>query len=350
MPARADLIVTNARILTMDEGNPHAEAIAIRDGTIVAVGDRKRGRRPQGAVNARDRRRRQHRRARLHRSAHASVRRRCRTRHICSCPGCTGSTRCRTRCAPMRPSIRTRACCRRRAPTTRSCRPMNASRAIISIASSPTGRSPWSAPDHHTMWANTRALELAGLINGKTLGPGNEIVMGADGLAEGELREGEAFGPLLDLAGESRARLGLATGGEPDPKPTPRGTGAGPRHHEARAGMVRPARHHLDPQHGRQSVPARTAVGDRGRRRAALPGADTLPLQEFHDARRARQGVDDGRKIRFGMAVVGHGQGVLRRRARFLDGRHGRRLRRPAGLARRAAVLAARIRQGRHRG
>ena len=77
------------------------------------------------------------------------------------------------------------------------------------------------APDHHTVWANTKALQLAGLINGKTLGPGNEIVMGSDGLAEGELREGEAFGPLLDLAGESRARLGLETGGEPDPKPTP---------------------------------------------------------------------------------------------------------------------------------
>ena len=60
-----------------------------------------------------------------------------------------------------------------------------------------------AAPDHHTMWANTRALELAGLLHGKALGPGNEIVMGADGLAEGELREGEAFGPLLELAGES---------------------------------------------------------------------------------------------------------------------------------------------------
>ena len=51
------------------------------------------------------------------------------------------------------------------------------------------------APDHHTVWANTKALQLAGLINGKTLGPGNEIVMGSDGLAEGELREGEAYGP-----------------------------------------------------------------------------------------------------------------------------------------------------------
>src|SRR5690606_15202604 len=50
-----------------------------------------------------------------------------------------------------------------------------------------------AAPDHHTMWANTRALEMAGLLHGRQLGPGNEIVMGDDGLAAGELREGEAF-------------------------------------------------------------------------------------------------------------------------------------------------------------
>ena len=199
-----------------------------------------------------------------------------------------------------------------------------------------------SAPDHHTMWANTKALQLAGLINGKTLGPGNEIVMGADGLAEGELREGEAFGPLLDLAGESRARLGLATGGEPDPKPTPEEQA----HDRAimKRGLEWCARHGITSIHNMDGnlLPARAAVGDRGRRRPALPGADTFPLQEFHDARRAREGVDDGRKIRFRMAVVGHGEGLLRRRAGFLDGRHGRRLRRPAGLARRAAVFAAR--------
>jgi predicted amidohydrolase YtcJ len=78
-----------------------------------------------------------------------------------------------------------------------------------------------AAPDHHTMWANTKALEMAGLLRGRQLGPGNEIVMGDDGLAAGELREGEAFGPLIALAGEDRVRLGLSTGGEPDPKPTP---------------------------------------------------------------------------------------------------------------------------------
>jgi predicted amidohydrolase YtcJ len=71
------------------------------------------------------------------------------------------------------------------------------------------------------MWANTKALEMAGILHGRTLGAGNEIVMGADGLAEGELRENEAFGPVLNLAGESRVRLGLSTGGEPDPMPTP---------------------------------------------------------------------------------------------------------------------------------
>ncbi len=76
------------------------------------------------------------------------------------------------------------------------------------------------APDHHTAWANTRALELAGLLHGAELGPGNEIVMGSDGLASGELREMEAFSPVQAVGGFERYRLGLATGGEPDPRPT----------------------------------------------------------------------------------------------------------------------------------
>lgn len=76
------------------------------------------------------------------------------------------------------------------------------------------------AYDHHTVWANTRALEAAGLLHGKTLPPGNEIVMAEDGTATGELREMEAFGPLLAISGFDRYRLGLATGGEPDPYPS----------------------------------------------------------------------------------------------------------------------------------
>lgn len=77
------------------------------------------------------------------------------------------------------------------------------------------------SPDHHTAWANTIALEKAGLLKGRKLGPGNEIVMGADGLAAGELREGEAIDPVRALSSKgTRERLGLVTGGEPDPFPT----------------------------------------------------------------------------------------------------------------------------------
>ncbi|MBL0372187.1 amidohydrolase [Rhizobium sp. KVB221] len=75
------------------------------------------------------------------------------------------------------------------------------------------------AYDHHTVWANTKALELAGLMHGRKLGPGNEVVMGEDGLATGELREMEAFGPVFAASGFDRYRLGLSTGGEPDPYP-----------------------------------------------------------------------------------------------------------------------------------
>ncbi len=78
------------------------------------------------------------------------------------------------------------------------------------------------AADHHTAWANTKALEAAGILNGKQIGVGNEIVMGPDGKAAGELREGEAYNPVLRLgAAGVRFRLGLETGGEPDPDPTP---------------------------------------------------------------------------------------------------------------------------------
>lgn len=76
------------------------------------------------------------------------------------------------------------------------------------------------SPDHHTAWANTCALDAAGILHGLAVPPGNEVVMGADGLAEGELREMEAFRSVTALQGSSRARLGLDTGGEPDPEPT----------------------------------------------------------------------------------------------------------------------------------
>jgi predicted amidohydrolase YtcJ len=72
------------------------------------------------------------------------------------------------------------------------------------------------SPDHHTAWANTAALERAQLLKGRDVGVGSEIVMGDDGLALGELREGGAMDPVRALGGSGRERLGLETGGEPE--------------------------------------------------------------------------------------------------------------------------------------
>lgn len=77
------------------------------------------------------------------------------------------------------------------------------------------------AADHHTGWANTAALKAAGILHGRQLGRGNEIVMAADGTATGELREFEAMAPVLALAGEDRVWAGIATGEEPIPLPGP---------------------------------------------------------------------------------------------------------------------------------
>ena len=75
------------------------------------------------------------------------------------------------------------------------------------------------APDHHTVWANTAALRAAGLLQGAEMPAGHVVVMGDDGTATGELREFEAFSPVLALTGDLHLQLGIATGGEPEPWP-----------------------------------------------------------------------------------------------------------------------------------
>jgi len=77
------------------------------------------------------------------------------------------------------------------------------------------------APDHHTVWANTKALELAGLLHGAKVADGAEVVMADDGTATGELRETGAFGPVLALTAlGGRDLLGFVTGDNPDPAAT----------------------------------------------------------------------------------------------------------------------------------
>jgi len=77
------------------------------------------------------------------------------------------------------------------------------------------------AADHHTIWANTKALEMAGILNGGDAGKGAEIVMAADGTASGELREPGAYAPVLRLTRYGgRDMIGLVTGRNPDPAAT----------------------------------------------------------------------------------------------------------------------------------
>ncbi len=76
--------------------------------------------------------------------------------------------------------------------------------------------------DHHTVWANTLALEAAGLMHGRKLPTGNEIVLDSAGLATGELREAAAFMPALALTPTGgREWLGMTTAENPDPPATP---------------------------------------------------------------------------------------------------------------------------------
>lgn len=77
------------------------------------------------------------------------------------------------------------------------------------------------AYDFHTLFANTAALTAAGLLHGRNLPVGNEVVMGPDGHATGELREKFAILPVLALrTSGGREMLGMS-GVEPPVAPTP---------------------------------------------------------------------------------------------------------------------------------
>jgi predicted amidohydrolase YtcJ len=75
--------------------------------------------------------------------------------------------------------------------------------------------------DHHTMWANTKALEAAGIMRGRALPTGNEIVLDAEGNATGELREPAAYMLVQALTPTGgREWLGMTTGENPQPPAT----------------------------------------------------------------------------------------------------------------------------------
>ncbi len=52
--------------------------------------------------------------------------------------------------------------------------------------------------DFHTVWANTKALELGKVLHGAKTQAGSEILMNSDGMASGELREPAAYNLVTD--------------------------------------------------------------------------------------------------------------------------------------------------------
>lgn len=222
MPASArsaDLIVTNGRVLTMDGDAPRAEAVAVRDGSIVAVGDRSAVSDMNGPHT------------RVVDAAGGTVLPGFIEGHMHLFSGAAELAHLQLGGVQgfeaLKAAILDYAAGRPGAAmlvaqaagyTILGDEPVTRHHLDAILPDRPFAM---AASDHHTMWANTAALERAGILGGRALGPGNEIVMGPDGLALGELREGEAFGPVLAMAGEERVRLGLSTGGEPDPAPSP---------------------------------------------------------------------------------------------------------------------------------
>jgi len=77
-----------------------------------------------------------------------------------------------------------------------------------------------TSTDYHAAWANTAALQLAGILSGAETPPGSEVVMGPDGLATGELREGAAMELVRRLTPtggrDSTAMIGQEPPGTPD--------------------------------------------------------------------------------------------------------------------------------------
>lgn len=216
MPSTADLIVENASILTIDPDTPRAHAIAVKGDQIIAIADRDSVRDYKGpgtrVIDAQggsvlpgfiE--------AHMHLFGGAAE---LDNLHLAGVQGFDALRDAIQGFAAKRPNARLLI----GAGVDYAILPEPVTRHDLDriIPDRPFAM---SASDHHTMWANTKALEEAGLLHGKQVGQGNEIVMGADGLAAGELREGEAFGPILEHFGANRTRLGL-TGGEPEPYPS----------------------------------------------------------------------------------------------------------------------------------
>ena len=213
----AETIIINGRVLTMDAGAPQAQAVALSGGRIRAVGTGEE----IAALAAPD--------CRVIDAAGGTVLPGLVESHMHLFPGGAELAHLQllgvSGIEALTRAVRDYAAAHPDAPVLRA---QGADYAMLGRAitrhdldaAMPDRPFAMFASDHHTAWANTAALRAAGLLEGRSLSPGNEIVMGADGLAAGELREFESFAPIKALAGESRVSLGLVSGMDPYPPAT----------------------------------------------------------------------------------------------------------------------------------
>ncbi|MES2915955.1 MAG: amidohydrolase [Pseudomonadota bacterium] len=211
-----ELIITNARVLTMDAGRPRAEAVALAGGRILAVGSRAEVEALAGPAT------------RLVDAGGRTLLPGFVESHMHLVLG--GNELSQLQLGGVSGPDDLARLFRAYAAKNPGMPLLMAQGAAYEILDHPVTRADLDrviadrpiammSPDHHTVWANTAALQAAGLLHGAEMPAGHVVVMGADGMATGELLEFEAFSPVLALTGELHLQLGIATGGEPDPWP-----------------------------------------------------------------------------------------------------------------------------------
>ena len=216
----ADLIITNARIITMDKAKPFAEAMAISGNRILKVG------------TANDVMSLRNAQTRVHDNKGNTVIPGIIEGHVHLFIGAAELDLLNIRDNETEESVRQAVqSYRQKHPSLTFLHAISAAHKQfgkgVTITRHVLDRIVSDIPfaiscfDHHTVWANTKALEKTGILNGRSLSQGNEIVMADDGLATGELREFEAFAPILDLGTSGgRESAGIVTGRNPSPAPT----------------------------------------------------------------------------------------------------------------------------------
>ena len=220
MTDTADIIITNGRVITMDAANPRAEAIALKGNTILAVGTR----RDIDGLKA------EHTRVMDARGgtvmpgiieSHVHIFMGAGELDNLDLSGVHGVD-------ALTKAVRVFA---RERPHLRLVYANQVSYSVLSDTVMPTRHDldkvlpdrPFAMMcyDHHTVFANTKALEAAGILKGGEVPKGAEIVMAPDGTATGELREPGAFRYILALTPTGgRDTLGFTEASEPNPAPT----------------------------------------------------------------------------------------------------------------------------------